>query len=527
MPASRPTRPARSRFTGALAAIGAGAILVSAAAPVGAANPSGFKTSQAPMLTGVGGTTVESLLTVGETLPGGYRFESIPDGIAVRERGQGRVDLYINHETSTVPFPYTPAAPTEANSQNDFDNAQLSKLSLNQHSGGVLHGSLAITSDENFQRFCSNFLATAEQGFDREILFTNEEATDTVNRTGIAWPLTAGGSNPQQAGVVVAYDVRTGQRRPILGMGRHNHENSVAVPDLSQLAIFSGDDTFVSNPPNSQLYVYMAPDADAVWNDQGELYAFKPDSAATDDYYDVSGAATVAGTFIEVPKATAQGDQAVLEAWSQANGVFDFVRIEDIAYDRTDPSILYLADSGRGSGAAPNGRVWKLILDDEPDGLHGTLSILINGDTSPVGTVGVIHQPDNLETTANSLLIQEDPSSGNQYAIGTGTTARIWRYDVSGADAGTLEVVAKVDQAADEGSTDVDAASAAKWGVWESSGIVDASATFGEGAFFVTVQAHSLWIEKAPGPDYTGAAGADFTLKREGGQLLLIRIPGA
>ena len=529
-----PLSPARRPTSGLRLAAGvaAAAILATTVGPVAAAPPqgnqSGVKTSQPAMLTKVRtDVEIEALLTVGETLPGGYRFESIPDGISLRTRGNGRVDLYVNHETSTVPFPYTPAAPTEANSQNDFDNSQLSHIILNQHSGGVLSARMAIRSDENFQRFCSNFLATAEQGFDREMLFTNEEATDIVNRTGIAWPLTAGGSDPQQAGVVVAYDVRTGQRRPILGMGRHNHENSVAVPGLSQLALFSGDDTFVSNPPNSQLYVYMAPDADAVWNDQGKLYAFKPDSAATDDYYDVSGAATVAGTFIEVPKATAQSDQTALETWSQANGVFDFVRIEDIAYDRNNPHILYLADSGRGSGAAPNGRIWKLVLDEQSDGLHGTLSILINGDTSAVGTEGVIHQPDNLETTPNSLLIQEDPGSGNQYTIGTGTTARIWRYDVAGPDAGTLEVVARIDQSADEGPTDVDSSSAAKWGAWESSGIVDASAAFGPGAFFVTVQAHSLWIEKAPGPDYVAPSGPDFTLKREGGQLLLVRIPGA
>lgn len=526
-----PARVARRRTALARAAALLAATAVLAAAVPGAiahGNPSGFLTDQPPMLTVLAnGGSAMPILTVGERLPGGYRFEAIPDGIAVRARGQGRVDLYINHETSTVPFPYTPGAPTEANSQNDFDNAQLSRVSLNQHSGGVLSARMVIRSEENWQRFCSNFLATAEQGFDREILFTNEEATDTVNRTGIAWPTTAGGADPQQAGVVVAYDVRTGKHRPILGMGRHNHENSVAVPGLSRLAIFSGDDTFVSNPPNSQLYVYMAVNADAVWNDQGKLYAFKPDSAATDDYYDVSGAATVAGTFIEVPKVVAQGDQTALETWSQANGVFDFVRIEDIAYDRNDPHILYLADSGRGSGAAPNGRVWKLVLSESAGVLHGTLSILINGDTSPVGTVGVIHQPDNLETTANSLLIQEDPSSGNQYPIGTGTTARIWRYDVSGSDAGTLAVVAQIDQSADEGSTDVDAGPAAKWGAWESSGIVDASAAFGAGAFFVTVQAHSLWVEKAPGPDYASPAGPDFTLKREGGQLLLIRIPGA
>ena len=65
---------------------------------------------------------------------GQLRFESIPDGIALRTRGEGRVDVYVNHETSTVPFPYTRSAPTEANSQNDFTNAQVTMLALNQHS---------------------------------------------------------------------------------------------------------------------------------------------------------------------------------------------------------------------------------------------------------------------------------------------------------------------------------------------------------------------------------------------------------
>ncbi len=66
------------------------------------------------------------------------------------------------------------------------------------------------------------------------------------------------------------------------------------------------------------------------------------------------------------------------------------------------------------------------------------------------------------------------------------------------------------------------------WGAWETSGIVDASAAFGPGAFLIDVQAHTLWIEKADGDDTTFDAGQrpDFTYKREGGQLLLLKIPG-
>ncbi len=132
----------------------------------------------------VAGATVEPLITVGETLPGStYKFESIPDGIALR-KGHGKtVEAYVNHETSLVPFPLTPVP------LNDFTNSLLSKLTLSRHSAGVLSGSYAIPDEANYQRFCSNFLATRKNGFERELLFTNEEATDFVNRTGTAWPL--------------------------------------------------------------------------------------------------------------------------------------------------------------------------------------------------------------------------------------------------------------------------------------------------------------------------------------------------
>jgi hypothetical protein len=87
--------------------------------------------------------------------------------------------------------------------------------------------------------------------------------------------------------------------------------------------------------------------------------------------------------------------------------------------------------------------------------------------------------------------------------------------------------VAKVDQSADEGPTDVDdRTSTSNLGAWESTGVVDASKAFGPVAFLINVQAHTLWVEKAPGDDNNGDLEPDFTYKREGGQLALIRIPG-
>ena len=512
-----------------LVAVLAGGLAVFAAAAANSGSP-GFKTAQGPMIDAVApGASYEPIITVGDTISSGYMFESIPDGISLSKNGNGTVDLYVNHETSTVPFPYTPATGVGFN---DFTNAMMSKLRLSQKSGGVLQGWYAIPSDANFQRFCSNFLATEEHGFDRPMLFTNEEATDFVYRTGQAWPVTAGDPAAEQAGLVVAYDVRNGKHKPIYGMGRHNHENSVAIPGYGQPVVLSGDDTFTSNPAQSQLYSYIAGDADAVWNDEGDLYGLVLDNPAINDYYDFGIGVTTpqSGTFKKIAKADAVGNQTKLEAASDALNVFQFVRVEDIAYDKRPgmQNVVYVVDSGRGSAstsgnafASTNGRVWKLVLDPSDPTKVTSLSVLIEGDDKPLKTLDEIHQPDNIESTATSLLIQEDPGSSQQFPFGStdvnATTARIWQYDLA---TGTKRVVAKVNQSADEGPTDVDAAPArGNLGAWESSGIVDASSVFGPGAFLVDVQAGTLVI--------TEEVRGTLTYQRDGGQLGLLRIPGA
>jgi hypothetical protein len=552
----------------------------------------GFKTSRPSMLTAVkAGVSVTPLLTVGDELANGYRYEAIPDGISVSPRGKRRVDLFVNHETSKVPFPYVTAGPTAANSENDFDNSQVSQLTLNA-AGRVLDGSFAIPSSAGFQRFCSNYLATSKEGFDRDIFFTNEESPDYVFRQEDSWPPPIGDPAEEENGVVLALDPSTGDYKTIYGMGRHNHENDVAIPGFDDLVVVSGDDTFTSGqltiPPGgpntetsaasqSQLYSYIASDTDELLADEGDLWAFVSNDANFDDYYDFTPGSTqsVSGHFIQVPKNIAtgkdtdgselkaadlgyplpptdgtwqrdlrsvaplgiDGPQWVLEYWSQLNNVFDFVRVEDIAYDKRPGmgNVVYVVDSGRGTagvsqaGRSTNGRVWKMVLDPE-DPTHVTsLSIAVEGDDNPVKTLGEVHQPDNIETTQTGLLLTEDPGSSQQFiaadqGLPNATTARLWYVPFSG----TPQVLVKIDQSADGGPTDVDGRPAGNWGAWETTGIVDASAAFGPGAFLINVQAHTLWVEKALGPDTFIDANSDpdFTYKREGGQLLLLRIPG-
>jgi hypothetical protein len=534
----------------------AAGVAVGVVSATSSAKPSpGFLTTRAALLAPVAaGVEVKPLLNVGDTV-GGYKFESIPDGIAVsRHKGHDElkgeeVNIFVNHELSLVPFL----------GRSDFTNSLLSKLTLNRKTGGTIAGSYAIPSSANYQRFCSNFLVSKKQGFKHDLVLIGEEARDWVNRTGPAVPATPFAAGTEQAGVVVAYDVKSGQYRSIYGMGRSNHENAVALTKYHKPVILTGDDTF--DAPASQLYLYTAKNGDDVWNDKGKLYAFVSNNAAVNDYGDIHLGDSVAGHFIEVPRMIATGKKAdgsevkasdfgfaappsttipdgpqwVLEQWSNANNAFQFIRIEDIAPDRTHKNVVYFADTGepraildvttgrlkRGpsgtTGPYPNGRIFKLVLDKKNPLEVKSLSILPGADFDAAipayGNVNVAHQPDNVETTKKALLFTEDPGGHNQYPAPAGpgkTAARVWRYDLK---TGALDVVLRVDHSSDP-TTPKQAL-----GNWESSGIVDASKAFGKDMFLIDVQAHGWELDSQPNPP-----GPTFA--RENGQLLLVKIPG-
>jgi hypothetical protein len=217
------------------------------------------------------------------------------------------------------------------------------------------------------------------------------------------------------------------------------------------------------------------------------------------------------GEFIEVPEAIAKGTtgeapQAALENWSNANNVFQFIRLEDIASDKKHPTVVYVADTGstrvvpdpatgrmvRGPsgtvGQADNGRIFRFVFDSRNPLRVKAFSVLAQGD-NPAGDAFVpFRSPDNLDTSKKSLMVQEDV--GN---------AKIWQYRFGSEE---WRVVAQV--------TDP---------VGESSGIVDGSAFFGSGWWVVDVQAH--------GSNQMQNTVNGVLIKRENGQLLLVKIPGS
>jgi hypothetical protein len=118
------------------------------------------------------------------------------------------------------------------------------------------------------------------------------------------------------------------------------------------------------------------------------------------------------------------------------------------------------------------------------------LTIFADGDLPGTDVYVPFTSPDNVDTSGKSLMVQEDAAD-----------AQVFQYRFAN---GSWRVVATV----------ADTAS-------ESSGIVDASAWFGGGTWLLDVQAHGSNVAE----DTTSEPGT--TIKRESGQLLLMKIPGS
>lgn len=172
------------------------------------------------------------------------------------------------------------------------------------------------------------------------------------------------------------------------------------------------------------------------------------------------------------------------------------------------PLMITLADTGSSSavpdpttgrltsgtgGPFGNGRIFQMTFAKHDPRRVVDFSIVLDGNATanPLAPAPAMKNPDNLGISSDSLMIQEDVSSGFE--------SRILRYDLN---AGALSVVARVNTIG-----------------WESSGIVDASAFFGDGAWLLDVQAHSIFVDE----EQVG----DLTLKREGGQLILLTVEGS
>ncbi|MGH2657625.1 MAG: hypothetical protein ACRDIZ_13190 [Actinomycetota bacterium] len=474
--------------------------------------------------------TLQHVICSGDTL-GGFEFPGIPDGIGIAPGAdESTINVFVNHEESDVPFPAT-----GVNAQADFQDSSVSKVTLDAGTGELLAAEVALPASAGFMRLCSSFMAGPDEGFSRYTYLTGEETNDVVAvEPGAPYGADPSVAPNRQGGLNLVLDAEPdgdGDFAAVPGMGRHNHENTVPVPGgWNQLALLSTDDTFTAT--TSQLYLYLANHERHIWQDKGSLWGFqvtRDDGVPVDpfdpfnganDYLDLEAGEEFQGRFIRVPKeiamgTTAERPQDALENWSNANNVFQFVRLEDLDYDRSNPRVVYIADTGASgvvpnpatgrmhrpggvAGQANNGSIFRMEFDAKNPRKVDSLTLLHDAD-SQVTAPGEpnMRQPDNMGVSQNSLMIQEDTS-------GPPVNSRIWRFNFATE---AWDVVATVNE-----------------NDWESSGIVDASGWLWDGTWIVDVQGHGNddWVAFE-----NETPTRPWHLRQESGQLLIMTIPGS
>lgn len=439
---------------------------------------SGFLTSTPSYITLVdpGNDSIRALMTQGDDLPGGYEFGKIPDGLGAYKVSKNQLQLFVSHELNN-------------GTNHDGKFAQVSLLTL-ANDGYVLDGEYLINGTEGYERFCSGFLMEG-YGFPEPIYFANEEVED-----GIVVGVTADGDITEMP-----------------WLGKFSHENTIHIPYLDkdgQVVFLSFED---GEATESEIYMYVSDSAEDFLQGIGQLYVFgSEDASSWDDIYYEDG--WIGGEWIPLDWDYSTQDETDLHNEAISKGAFQFIRPEDAAVDKrsSHKGTFYMADTGNNvdennvvipPGANgqtwEKGRMYQFEFTDKNDPTQMRFKVILDGNDPEAPGFGMLINPDNIDTSKDSIMIQEDRIAVTRSATSAPwyditKNAKILRYDLSD---GGLEIIAYENQLAD---------TAAQHGNWESSGIIDASSFFGNGYWLLDVQAHSL---------------------QEGGQLLLMKVDGS
>ena len=309
-------------------------------------------------------------------------------------------------------------------------------------------------------------------------------------------------------------------------LGKLSHENTIHVPYFYETANKTVVLTFEDGEPTkSEVYMYVADSPQDLLEGNGQLYVFGAEDNRYNTWDDIyySDPNTVIGTFIPLEWNHTTQDEVELHEEAIEAGAIQFIRPEDGAMDKREghTNILYMADTGNDADEDDlpipvghngqewdRGRMYKFTFTDPTDPTSANLEVIMDGnDRRAPGYAANLNEamvnPDNIDTSVNTLMIQEDRIGANRFnatmPYDVSNNAKILMVDLDSIDEGRAETetVAYVNQIANQTSMHGD---------WEYSGILDVSDFFGEGSWLSTVQAHSL---------------------EEGGQLLLLNVEGS
>lgn len=419
----------------------------------------GFVTDEAAQAELLVAGMLKPLATSGDYMPGsGERLYGIPDGIG--SFGEGRyLTSYMNHEISGA--------------------ARVSRFGIDSHTASIIDHEYTIDGSEGYSRLCSASWNEEDDGFPGGAFFTGEEESN---------------------GVQLAID-RQGRVTELPWIGYYAHEQQVAVPGfMNHVVVVNFDDDDASGPDlstedaESELYMYVARNANGVLRGSGQLYVFASDEAG--NVGDLVVGQTVAGFWIPVPEDVAldrgaAGSKPPLDEWvdDPAHDAFDFTRLEDGFYDKVSAAdgaapALYFYDTGDPSLGNPVdgywdewGAIYRLEWAD-PANPAGTvyLTLLARSDGPSSGWAS----PDNGDMNADGVIMLQEDRAADPW---TRDEARIYAFQR--APDGTLSDPAGTAVAQTLGS---DCQGDSGGDCWETSGIEDVSRWFGPNSWLFDVQ---------------------------------------
>lgn len=483
------------RASAGVAALAILAVSPAASAAVGTGQRGPSTTVSPYVLPVAEGAEITSLLTVGDLPAGnGYKMVGIPDGLGARDAGNGKLELFMNHELtatagavrahgqkgSFVSDWVIDAATLAVDSGQDLIGA--GDVSFWDYPSGTFGPNPSTASppflaqSAAFARFCSSTLTDPGQllnpisgnGFSGQIYFGNEENGDEARVFGI---------------------LGDGTTKQLPRLGLSSWENTIPAHNLSDTTLVQGQEDGASG----QIWSYVGTKTNA--GDAFDRAGLSNGTHYVADLLDESVDSDTEfrdtyGKGVPVQFDLADVDWHQTGAAQNTEGATDGLslnRIEDGHWDPSNPRDYYFVTTeGGATNKAPGttnsrdgGGLWRLRYKDiDQPTKGGTLTLLLDGSETPY-----LNKPDNMAIdTHGNILIQEDPG-------GNASVARIVAYDIG---SGRRGVVAAFDPAlfapATPGGTD-----AVFTADEESSGIIDAASTLGDGQFLFDAQVHKAY----------------------------------
>lgn len=446
---------------------------------------SGFLTASAsylrPLLPGV---AITPILAAGDTLVSSHTDDSTflfvprPEAVAARAAGNGLIEAYVTHD---LDWDFAPGN----------GSSVVSRLILNQRSGGVLNGDYLLDGTERFVALSAATLADSPEGFFGPTLFLSESSLDTP-----------------RSGLAASMEIRTEAIRDLPQFGRFRHGGALILRHSSGNILAIQTETGPAG--QSQLWMYAAANATDLTLGRGQLYVLRADRPQFGDDTRYASMAIrnrpLTGRFVGVdnPLGLAVARQPEeLDQRAQSAGCLNFVRLGGIARDPDRIDAFYFTDLGWSSPADPstgrpitaNGRLYHIELDPIDFTRVERLEVVLDGDQGDD-----IYRPDGIASSDDQLLILEDPRARGL------NPARVLRYDPVLRRLDPVAVCAERDE---RGRT----LPSGTGGQWRIAGVMETGALFGAGSWLVTVQATT--------ESRTGFRGGG------GGQLVLLRVPSA